>query len=157
VTWAETLAWADALAAQGIPFLRWIALVLAVPVALWSAPGFMTFARRPGVVSGFRALAFLVAASTLSFNSGYMIEGIPRPIPHPRTLLSLALLIASLFTALGGLWIFRGIRRKGVQDLFEAIEATGPIAELWKHDPAAARGLARQARAMTVDRILKEN
>ena len=144
----------DALAAQFDPILRWIILALAVPVLPWTVGGFFQFARRPGVVSGFRALAFLVAACAATANFSFLVGGTRGPDPRPQIILSLIFLAAALFVAIGGMWIFRHIRRRGMADLLEAVEVTGPLAELWALDPERARALALRARAETVDVLL---
>lgn len=147
----------DTIATSAVVALRWAALAIALPVLVASFPGFLAFARRPGIASGFRSLAFLIAATAISFQSGYLIEGIPLPPARPRTMLSLALLLCALFLAAGGLVVFRNVRSRGFGDLFEAIEVTGPIAELWRRDPEAARRLGDEAKRLTIDRILDKS
>lgn len=148
--------WLDAATASLVVPLRWLVLLLGLPIMVWAAPGALWLAKRPSVVNGFRALAFWIATASVSFQSSYVIEGIPMPSPHPRTVFSLVLLTTCLVLALGGLWIFRKLRASGHVDLIDAVEATGPIAQLHRVDPAAALDLAAEARRRLARRVLEE-
>lgn len=148
--------WLDIVTAGLVVPLRWLVLVLALPVMVWAFPGALWLARRPSVVNGFRALAFWVAFASASFQSSYVLEGLPMPSPHPRTVFSLVLLITCLVLAIGGLWIFRKLRAGGHVDLIDAIEATGPVAQLYRVDPDSARELAVEARRRLARRVLEE-
>lgn len=140
---------------QAIPVLRWTMLLIAIPIACGSFGGFLAFPRNIAIIPGIRALIFLGAASAVSFNSGYLIEGVPMPEPHPRTIFSLSLFMT--FLVLSGLALFwlRKVENDRTAILISAVEATGPVADLWAVDPAAARRLAAEARKLTREAHLK--
>lgn len=145
----------DGIAATAIPALRWIILAVSVPVAVCALPGFLAFPRRLGIATGFRSLAFLVAVTGIAFNSGFLLEGVRMAPPDIRIVFNLVVFLAAIILAGGGLWIFRRVKAGHLVDLFDAIDATGPIAQLWKIDPDAAIALAEEAKRLTVDRHLE--
>lgn len=149
---AIVLAWS----AEIVTPLRWFALAGGVLVCAMSIRGFLEFTRRQTVVNGFRALAFLVGAVAASYQSGVLLEGLPATPASPRSLFSLALLISAQVLAGGGVWLFRKIRTKNVSDLYDAIEATGPIADLYLVDREEALKLAELAREATVKAMLRK-
>lgn len=136
--------------------LRRLVLPVAIIIMAASLRGFLIFTWRQTVMSGFRAVTFLVAATATSFQSGYVLEGLISPPGHPRQVMSLMLLLACLGMCAAGLIFFRKVEINNQDALFDAIEVTGPIADLWSVDRKAALLLAKEARELTKAKILED-
>lgn len=141
-------------AADFLTALRWIVFVLAVPGVIFGFRGFIDFPRFLSVICGFRALAFVISAAALTFETAFLFDGFFHSSFSFRATLSHMFLIVAQVLSLGGLYRFRKIRQARLNGLYEAIEVTGPIAELYRQDPEEARRLAKVARDLTVDALL---